>query len=634
MGFADPLALLFSGLLGVLVLLYLWERRRPQVDVPSLLLWRALREDTLRAQRFRPDLLFFLQALALACLIFGLARPYLPLTGSSLSVARQIVVLDTTASMQARENGVSRWETALALVRRDIDALPDGTEIMLIAAADAPQVALPFTRDRAAVHEAIARLEPVDTGGDLTVALAHANSARARSDLPVRVNVYTDRPAAELPAAVRAQVRIEQVGASDDNLAIEALQVFQGRFQDPRQSRVEVRVRSFSGASRHGLLTVQLDDAVLLRTGFTLPGRALQTFTVNRVPGPGLLTARVAAGDALAVDDVAYGWVRPAEPLRLAIVSPDARWAAALAEAARRMPGLQLRLVAAGDPWPDEPIDVAILHHYAPRPAPPVNSLYIYPPADSGLFVAAGEAAQADILDWNARHPVLQQLRPVNAQPLRRVRIVTPPAGSQGLLWSRAGERELPLAFANEQDGRRSICLTFDLDAARLLDSDNLSLFLFLLNSLSWLAPGSEQTVTMRSGSTWAIARASGAEVTVITPGGDHTPLGSPGERHRPEQASPAVRAGDGSVALAFTPRHTGEYRLRIGDAERRVLVDFQDTAESDIGRQAAPASVPPAITELSAAAAVPSSDFGRWLYLGAALLLLAEWWAASRRGT
>lgn len=619
MGFADPLALLFSGLFGVLVLLYLWERRRPQVDVPSLLLWRTLREDTLRAQRFRPDLLFWLQALALVCLILGLARPYLPLAGSPSHAARQIVVLDTTASMQAVENGGSRWSEAQARARRDVSALPDATEIMVIAAADSPEVALPFTLDRTAALDSIDRLRPVDTGGDLAVALAYAQSARTRSDLPVRVNVYTDRPATELPPAVRAQVHIEQIGSSDDNLAIEALQVHQGRFQDPRQARIEVRVRSFAARLRHGSLTVQLDQTVLLRTGFTLAGRAVQTFTVDGVPGPGLVTARLGGGDALAVDDRAYGWVRPAQAMRLLAVSPDRRWTAALAGVAERTPGLRVRVATPDEPWPDEPVDVAIFYRHAPRQSPAVNALYVYPPPDSGLFVAAGEAVRVDILDWNARHPVLHQLRPVNAQPLSKAHIVTPPAGSQGLLWSRVGERELPLAFAGEQDGRRHVCLTFDLDVASLLDSDNLDLFLFFLNSLSWLAPEDSSTVVLRSGTTWALPEVGESPREVIRPDGTSSTLTASTHQGAP---------------VAFTPRQAGEYRLRAGSHEQRVLVGFQDAAESDIGRPPAPPVPGPAITEPSAAASVPPPDFGRWLYLAGALMLLAEWLAASRRRT
>ena len=75
--FANPLAWLFAGLFAVLIALYLWERSRRTVTVPSLLLWEVIPQSTARATRFIPDWLFVLQALLLLLLITGLAGPYL-----------------------------------------------------------------------------------------------------------------------------------------------------------------------------------------------------------------------------------------------------------------------------------------------------------------------------------------------------------------------------------------------------------------------------------------------------------------------------------------------------------------------------------------------------------------------------
>src|SRR6266436_2898467 len=112
MGFLEPLAFAFAALYGVLVLFYLWERWRRRVVVPSLLLWQLVREDTIRARRFRPDLLFVLQLLLLTCLIAGLARPYAHGRAAGAVSGRHIFVLDTSASMQAQEGRTSRFEAA------------------------------------------------------------------------------------------------------------------------------------------------------------------------------------------------------------------------------------------------------------------------------------------------------------------------------------------------------------------------------------------------------------------------------------------------------------------------------------------------------------------------------------------
>ena len=113
MGILNPAALPFVSLLGVLVLIYLRQRTRTRIEVPSLLFWADVPEDRVRSRRFRPDLLFFLQVLLLLLLIGGLLHPYWSRAVTETRGDRQILVFDLSASMQARENGVRRFDLAL-----------------------------------------------------------------------------------------------------------------------------------------------------------------------------------------------------------------------------------------------------------------------------------------------------------------------------------------------------------------------------------------------------------------------------------------------------------------------------------------------------------------------------------------
>ena len=87
-----------------------WLNRRGSHN--RTLLWEAVRDDNIRARRFRPDLLFLLQLLLLTSLIAGLARPYWRDHEGGEMSGRHIFVLDTSASMQARERGTSRFDDA------------------------------------------------------------------------------------------------------------------------------------------------------------------------------------------------------------------------------------------------------------------------------------------------------------------------------------------------------------------------------------------------------------------------------------------------------------------------------------------------------------------------------------------
>ena len=76
MGILNPAALPFFSVLGILVLIYLRERLRARIEVPALLFWLEVKEDTLRISRFLPSLLFFLQAFILILLVGGLLHAF------------------------------------------------------------------------------------------------------------------------------------------------------------------------------------------------------------------------------------------------------------------------------------------------------------------------------------------------------------------------------------------------------------------------------------------------------------------------------------------------------------------------------------------------------------------------------
>ncbi|MCK6556025.1 VWA domain-containing protein [Candidatus Binatia bacterium] len=616
---AEPLALLLAGLYGLLVLYHMWERRRRRLVVPSLLLWQAVSEDVIRARRFRPDLLFVVQALALAALILGLARPYRPGLAESEPTGRRIFVLDTSASMQSREGRQTRFESARAAATERLAGLPGDTEVMLLAADNGPRVVVDFTRDRAAVRAALTSLQPVDLGGDLTLTLAFADAVRQRTDLPTAIDVFTDVARASIPATMRDRVTLHQSGETDANLAITGIQVFQGRFQDPAAARATIQVQNFAPDDGHGVLTIELGGTVLNRTGFTLPGRGARSFLFDRLPNAGPLLARLETDDALAVDNAAFAWVAPVRPLHVLLVSDDAALARELRELAGAVSGL---VVSTTDPQAFDPArpgdaDVVVLHGLAPNPPLDVNALYVFPHADSALFPATAEVEDVEVIDWDDTHPALRGLRPLAAMPLRRGRMVDAPPWMRPIVRSRAAAGEFPLVLAGERDGHRVACITFDLGAEGLLRTDRVNLLLLTINILGWLAPGADETFVVRTGETADLGRFPTDTVTVDGPQGATRTIPGP--------------------QVAFEPVLAGAYRVRSDGVSRLVLANFLDPTESDIGRAGRDAS-----SELPAAAPRSTADRRSrppsvsaaqpWLYAAALVLLVVEWALWTRR--
>jgi len=618
MGFANPIALIFAAALGILVLLYLWERQRNRIEVPSLLLWRLVPEEPLQVRRFRADWLFWLQALLLTLLVGGLARPYMIGAPGEAANRRHVLVVDISASMQTREARRTRFDEARELALVELNRFGPRDEVMLVTAAAQPEIRLEFTPDRAAVETALRALEPVDTGTNIATAVALALRARDADPDRTDVSIFTDMPASSIEPDDRAQVRRFAVGETSNNLAITSLQVFQGPFEDPKRARAFVLVNNFSYGEAHGFLSIAVNGEPISRTGFTIPGRGNRTFPVNGLGGPGLVTASLDVNDALAADNRAYGWVRPGRELKLLVVSGPSQLVDEITAISRVVSELHVDVVAPADY--DEShaadYDVVLFHRVAPRPrttsghAP--GALYVYPPVGNELFPVITQAGDVEVMDWNDAHESLHGLRLLPAWPLHAAHVLQAPAGAQPLLWSRNEAREFPLAFTSEVQGHRLAVLAFDVEAERLLSNDNVSLLVFFFNLLNWLAPQTAEVPAVVD---------TGALVTL-----QGMPPELPLRIENPHAATTTMPPGSSQ----FETTLAGVYRISSNGTRRTVLANLFDAAESDIGRgkRELPAEAPSART----LGPVPSKQpFGWWLYAVAAALMLLEWIAWRR---
>ena len=195
-GIANPLGALAFLALAALLALYLRVRRRQAIPVATLFLWRRVRAPVVPPRRFRPDAIFWLQVAILAALAAGYVRPYLDRATGAAPSARLLVLLDVSASMQAREPEGVRFDLARARAEREIARLASSDEAMLVTAGARAGVVLRWSTDRPLARRRLEELSALDVPTDLTPALELALSeGRARAG--TRILVLTDLPAAE-----------------------------------------------------------------------------------------------------------------------------------------------------------------------------------------------------------------------------------------------------------------------------------------------------------------------------------------------------------------------------------------------------------------------------------------------------
>jgi hypothetical protein len=173
MNFALPAALYLLLLLPLIALLVRSARQRRRRRVPSLVIWKHRRERQRHERweyRLSPNLLLALQLAAAAALILALAGPSI-VTAPSARARRSVLVMDISASMQAREGRASRFSLAREAALRSLDELPPESPIAVVTLRRRPEVLLRFTTDRSRSEGVLRRLEPLDEEGDAEGAL-------------------------------------------------------------------------------------------------------------------------------------------------------------------------------------------------------------------------------------------------------------------------------------------------------------------------------------------------------------------------------------------------------------------------------------------------------------------------------
>src|SRR3981081_617178 len=149
MSLLTPLALALGITLPVVVIFYLLKVRRHDEEVSSTFLWNDLIRDLAAhepLQRLKWNLLLLLQLLALALITFAVAPPFSEQVGQK--PVQAVLLLDGSASMQAKDVLPSRFGKAVDAARSTLAGLPENSLATAILVAAHPHVLGTATAER------------------------------------------------------------------------------------------------------------------------------------------------------------------------------------------------------------------------------------------------------------------------------------------------------------------------------------------------------------------------------------------------------------------------------------------------------------------------------------------------------
>ena len=294
MSLLNPLAFLFLLSLPVIFLFHLLRIRRQEATVSSTVFWAEAQRDQRASapfRRFRMNLLFLLQVLAVVALTLALARPYR--TVEVRGGENTVLIIDQSASMKATDVPGGRFVTARAEALRLLEGLAPGQSAMVIAAGADARLAAPFTEDRAMLRRAVEELEPLDVSGNLQAALRLARAHLAGASGSAAVHVFTDG-AFELgrpPDVGQAALTWHPVGRLGRNVGVTALEVRKTHF-GAFDYQLYLAVTNFASEPMEFTLRIFLDRDEVRAERVALGGGVRRSFVVPFThQGGGLLRA-------------------------------------------------------------------------------------------------------------------------------------------------------------------------------------------------------------------------------------------------------------------------------------------------------------------------------------------------------
>ena len=183
MTFLAPLYLLLGVAAGVPLLLHLLRRNiASRVDFPAARYLQRAEQEHSRSLRIRNLLLMLLRVLLVLTLAIAAARPFVAGLGVGHGPTAVAVVLDNSLSTTAVTNGAPMFNKLRDAARSVLEASTPGDKLWLVTADGKVRGG---TRETLVAE--LMRISPIQTAGDLPLALRRGAAAVQGSPLPARV---------------------------------------------------------------------------------------------------------------------------------------------------------------------------------------------------------------------------------------------------------------------------------------------------------------------------------------------------------------------------------------------------------------------------------------------------------------
>jgi len=604
--FLAPLAAALAITLPAIVALYFLRIRRPTRIVPALDLWPDQirdRQANVPWQRLRFSWLLLLQLLVAAVLVAAAVQP--ALSASANLAPHTIVLIDASASMQAKDVEPSRLDEAKRQVGAMIDQLGPQDRMTLIAVQSTARIVGSGSGDHDALHRALNAIAPANGPADLSAALSLA-SGIVRAGEESRAYLFSDGILEPLRTSfangLPFPIEYRRVGVSGENVGLTSLVVRAGA-----QSRAAyLRVHNFGQQPRSFTLEWRSDAGLIDVRSVSLAAGQAEDLALPVPDAANTVTARIEAKDNFGLDDSVTAVARAPRAFHVLLVTPGNVF---LEQALRLRTDFQLDVIAPAAYRSSTSYAMTVFDRYSPSAMPDAPFVMVDPPAGSplagGAQVGIGRVRASDAGDPLLNNVSLQDVHIAKSQDMRASTF------GRALITS----LQTPLVLVRDAPFRQ-VLVGFDIH-----DSDlplRIGFPVLMQNLSEWMLPPSVPSRSFHPDETVTIVPENGAKtVTVVRPDGSRRQLAT------------------GSIATFADTDLLGVYMVEqtvSGNTDRSWFAVnlFSDTTSQlvPVDRLALPPSKVFSTAQTNHRGLI---QVWPWIALLALVLVLAEWLAFHR---
>ncbi|HLG95169.1 MAG TPA: VWA domain-containing protein [Bryobacteraceae bacterium] len=403
---------ILGSISGITVALYLLDRMRKKHTVATLRFFEMTqRPPVLKHRRkLQQPLSLLLQLLSMLLLLLAIAQ--LRFGSPARSSRDHVLILDTSAWMNARSGQARLIDQSRAAARNYVKLLPASDRVMVLRADVLATPATVFESDRLKIQEAIDQTQPGAGPLNIQQALDFAQQAqKLQGQRPGEiVLIGAGRVSAEEAslATTPANLRVISIPGPNEHVGLRKVSVHRSAVS-PDGWEVFIAVKNYGAAPHSAPLSVQFGGSPIGSQRFDLkPGAEQEASFRFNTRAAGWLEARLLTKDPFTEDTRAILELpaRRQVPVTVYSAEPDL-----LKPVFNAIPGVQATLHPPSSYDPNTRSGVVLLDRFAPPSPPQTDAIWIEPPAAKSPVPIATTANTVKLSRWRVDHPLGTGLR-------------------------------------------------------------------------------------------------------------------------------------------------------------------------------------------------------------------------------